>query len=128
MGKKNSSMDRKQAQIQMDFRPGLTVRFQSWQDCIAHAVYSSRIGLNGVAAHCDLAPSQLSRMLNKNPDDLRHLPADLVPEIIKATGNKDPIYWLIEAFLEDKEAAKERTMAELVELVPKLQRLLEGLE
>lgn len=128
MGKKDKNMEREKAQMRLDFRPGLTVQFSDWHDLIAHVVYSSRAGLNGVAAHLDRAPSHLSRMLNKNPDDPKHLPASDVVRIIEATGDHRPIYWLIERFLEDKDAKRDRAKDELVALLPQIRRALEGME
>jgi len=113
-------------QIEMDFTPGLTDQFPDLMDVVAAAVYGSRIGLGGVAAHLDKSPSLLSRMLNKNPDDLRHLPLADLTGIVQATGDLRPIYWLIEKFCEDNDAKRKRTMDEIVTLLPKLAQLVKA--
>lgn len=117
--------DRDKAQISLDFRPGLVRQFPDWKDLIAHTVYSCSGGLNAVAIRCDRSPSLMSRMLNKNPDDQRHLPIeDLVP-ILEETKDYRPIFWLIERFLEDPGAKEKRAREELIALLPQLQRLVE---
>jgi hypothetical protein len=113
-------------QAEFDFQPGLTRQFPEFIDLMAAVVYGSRAGLSGVAGECDLSPSQLSRMLNRNPDDLRHLPAYLVPKIIHATGDKRPVYWLMESFLEDPDAKRKRAIDDLERLIPTIQSLIES--
>ena len=113
-------------QREFDFQPGLTRQFPNYMDLLAAVVYGSRIGLSGVAAELDVSPSQLSRMLNRNPDDLRHLPADAIPKIVRATGDYRPVYWLMESFLEDPDAKRKRAIDELQLLVPQIQSLIES--
>lgn len=127
MGKKKNGMDRKTTQINLDFRPGLLAQFPDWHDLIVHVVYSSNIKFEDIAGYCDLAPSQLHRMLNKT-DDLRHLPDFVVIKIIERTKDHRPIYWLIERFLEDKDAKRDRAKDELVSLMAQIKRALEGME
>lgn len=111
-------------QIEMDFTPGLTEQFPDFMDLVSHVVYSSRIGLGGVAAALDKSPSLLSRMLNKNPDEQRHLPASDLDKLISVTGDKRVVYWLVERHCEDKDTKRKRAMDELVSLVPQLQEAL----
>ena len=110
--------------MDVDFEPGLTDQFPEFIDLLAACVYGSRIGLSGVAAELDKSPSLLSRLLNRNPDDQRHLPATDIPKIIKATGDKRPVYWLVEKFLEDSDAKHKRAMADLARLLPQIQQLV----
>lgn len=111
-------------QIEMDFTPGLTEQFPDFMDLISHVVYSSRVGLSGVAAALDKSPSLLSRMLNKNPDEQRHLPASDIDKIIAVTADKRPVYWFIEKHCEDQDTKRKRAMDEVVSLVPLLQDAL----
>lgn len=122
---KRRNADNRQ-QLALEFEPGLTQQFPRYMDLIANVVYSSRMGLNGVAAHLDKSPSQLSRMLNKNPDDLRHLPAEDIAGIIECTGDHRPIYWEIEKFLEDPETKRRRAIDQLSRLLPAIQAAVEG--
>ena len=115
------------SQFALDFAPGLTEQYRTFNEALAAAVYGSRIGLAGVAAECDVSPSALSRMLNENPDDPRHLPAKFIPKIIKATKDNRPIYWLIETFLEDSDTKRRRTIEQAAVLVQQLGPLLKEL-
>ena len=108
-------------QFQLDLEPALTEQFRSFKEVLAAAVYGCRIGLSGVAAHCDLSPSALSRMLNLNEDDPRHLPADLVPKIIEATQDFRPIHWLVAKYLPDAEWRHRAALTQLETLIPQLQ-------
>lgn len=107
----------------LDFQPGLTAQFPHLEDVLTAAVYGCRAGLNGVAAQLDQSPSELSRRLNRESDD--HRPArvqDLVG-IIQATGDRRPIYWLIEKFMESPEARMARAAEQLSELLPMMAEL-----
>lgn len=111
-------------QVEMDFEPGLTQQFPEFVDLLAAVVYGSRPGLSGVAADLDKSPSLLSRMLSRHADDPRHLPASDIPKIIAATGDRRPVYWLVEKFLEDPEVKRARALDYLAELMPQLQGLI----
>lgn len=111
-------------QVEMNFQPGLTQQFPEFLDLIATVVYGSRPGLSGVAAQLDKSPSLLSRMLSRHAEDPRHLPAADLPKIVAATGDRRPVYWLIEKFLEDSEIKRRRALDYLAELMPQLQGLL----
>jgi len=115
-------------QFQLDFEPTILEQFRTWKQCIAATVYGSRIGLSGVAAHCDVSPSALSRMLNENEEDPRHLPADLVVKIIEATGDLRPIYWLIAKFLPDESTRQRAAVAQLEALLPQINAVLATLQ
>jgi hypothetical protein len=115
----------KKNQIEMDFTPGLTDQFPDLMDLVSVVVYGSRPGLGGVAAALDKSPSLLSRMLNKNPDEQRNLPAEDLPKIVNATGDKRIVYWLIEKFCEDKDSKRNRALDRLAEMLPDIQSTLE---
>ena len=107
-------------QFQLDLEPALTGQFRTFKEVLAAAVYGARCGLSGVASHCDLSPSALSRMLNLNEDDPRHLPADLVPKIIEATQDFRPIHWLVAQYLPDAEWRHRAAVTQLEALLPQL--------
>lgn len=115
-------------QFQLDFEPALTQQFRTFKQVLAAAVYGSRIGLSGVAAHCDLSPSALSRMLNENEDDPRHLPADLVPKIIEATADLRPIHWLVATFIPDDSMRQRAAVAQLEAVLPHITAALATLK
>lgn len=109
-------------QFTLDFQPGITERFPRWEDTFVHAVYSSRLGLNGVAAKMDQAPSDLCKRLAG--EESRPLRVKDVINIIEATEDYTPIYWLIERFLRDPEARKHEALARLSSLVPLIEAAL----
>lgn len=115
-------------QFSLDFEPSLTEQFRSIKQCLAACVYGSRIGLTGVAAHCDLSPSGLSRMLNENEGDPRHLPADLVPLIIEATNDLRPIHWLVAKFLPNDAMRQRAAVTNLESMIPQIQLALAALK
>lgn len=63
-------------------------------------------------------------MLNENEDDPRHLPVDLLPLIIEATGDMRPILWLVAKFMPD-DATRDRVRnARIEQLLSELPSLL----
>lgn len=104
-------------QYTLDFEPGLTERFKTWDSVLAAAVYGSRKGLNAVASDLDMSPSELTRRLNPDSDDARPLRTKDAVGIIKATEDMRPVYWLIETFLRDPEIARQEAIAQLPALM-----------
>lgn len=112
-------------QLSLNYEGGLTAQFAEWEDVLAAAVYSSRKGLNGVAADLDMSPSELTRRLNRNSDDSRPLRAADGIKIIQATQDYRPIYWLVERFLRDPETQRTQAISQLATLLPIVQALVE---
>lgn len=112
-------------QLTLNFEPGLTERFRSFDEVLAAAVYSSRKGLNSVAGDLDMSPSELTRRLNPDASDPRPLRTCDGIRIIESTKDMRPVYWLIEKFLRDPEAMKQEAMAQIPGLVAQLSKLLE---
>lgn len=110
-------------QLTLNFEPGLTERFKTFDEVLAAAVYGSRKGLNAVAGDLDMSPSELTRRLNPDTDDPRPLRTKDGIAIIDSTGDMRPVYWLIEKFLRDPEAAKQEALAQIPALVAQLQAL-----
>lgn len=107
-------------QLKMDFEPGITEQFRTLKQCVAAVVYGYRGGLSSVAAACDVSPSTLSRMLNENEDDPRHLPLDFLPLIIEATGDIRPLQWLAAKFLPDDNMRRDAAISRIEQLLPVL--------
>lgn len=112
-------------QFTLDFEPGLTERFKTFDEVLAAAVYGSRKGLNAVAADCDMSPSELTRRLNPDTDDPRPLRTKDGVRIIESTGDMRPVYWLIEKFLKDPELARNEALAQIPGLIEQLKKLAE---
>lgn len=107
-------------QFKLDFEPGITEQFRTLKQCVAAVVYGYRGGLTAVAGACDVSPSTLSRMLNENEDDPRHLPLDFLPSIIEATGDIRPLQWLAAKFLPDDNMRREAALSRIEQLLPQL--------
>ena len=113
-------------QVEINFAEGLTVQFPEFRDVVKASVYDCGRALKSVAADLDMTSSELSRKLADNPNDPVHFPLHLLPALLRATGDKRPIYWLIETFLEDPTAKRSRAVAQLADLLPQLQQLLKA--
>lgn len=120
--------ERDKTQISLDFRPGLTRQWPDFKPLVAHVVYASAGGPNAIALRCDRSPSLMTRMLAIGADDTRHLPIEDLVTIIDETRDFRPIYWLIEKFLEDRDAKRDRAKDELAALLPQIQRALEEMK
>ena len=119
------------SQLSMSFEPGLTAQHRTLEDCLAAVVHNFRGGVESVAAHLDMAPSELSRRLNAHVQakdgDASNRPlrvADLIG-IVEATGDYRPIYWLAEKFLRDPEAQRTAAIQQIGALAPVLLALAE---
>lgn len=110
-------------QFTLDFQAGLTERFPRLEDTLVHAVYSSRLGLNGVAGKLDQSPSDLCKRLAG--EETRPLRVKDVLGILEATSDFTPIYWLLERFLKDSDARKQEALARLPSLMAALEATLE---
>jgi hypothetical protein len=111
-------------QLSLDFEPGLTARFRSLEDVCLHVVITSRPGNEGVAAHLDMSPSELTRRLNAHtlakegdPSNRPLRICDLLG-IIEKTENPMPIHWLVEKFLGDPNVRRDAAVQQLAMLGP----------
>lgn len=111
-------------QLRINFEAGLTEQFPEFKDVLRAAVYSCGRPFKHIAADLDYTSSKLSRVLADNPNDPIHFPADLIPALIESTGDKRPIYWLCEKFLEDPAKKRERAVESLGTLLPQIHMLL----
>lgn len=107
-------------QYEIDFTPGITEQFPEFRDVVRASVYDCGRAFKAIAADLDMSVSELSRKLADNPNDPVHFPQQRLPELIAATGDKRPIYWLIEKFLDDGEKRKQRALATVETLLPQL--------
>jgi hypothetical protein len=111
-------------QFSLNFEAGLLQQFPEFRDVVKAAVYSCGRALKVVAADLDMTSSELNRKLADNPNDPVNFPLHLLPALIKATGDKRPIYWLVEAFLDDPQEKKNRAIEQLAQMMPVIQSLL----
>lgn len=116
-------------QLALNFEPGLTARFRDLEDCVAHTVHNSREGVDGIASAVDMAPSELSRRLNahlaamEGESNNRPLRVRDLVKVMRRTRDYRPIYWLIEEFLQDPEAARDLAMQQIPQAVELLTAL-----
>src|SRR3990167_3913355 len=111
-------------QVELNFEPGLTEQFPEFRDVIKASVYSCGRAFKSIAADLDMSVSELSRKLSENPNDPVHFPLSRLPDLIAATGDKRPIYWLVETFLEDPDARRKRVLDELSNMLPHIAQLI----
>lgn len=121
-------MSGNQVQMDLTFQAGLLEQFPHFRDVVRAAVYGCGRPLKIVAADLDMTSSELSRKLADNPNDPIHFPVDKLPDLIRATSDLRPIYWLAETFLEDDDAKKKRAVNELNALMQRLPALLKAVE
>ena len=109
-------------QVELDFEGGLVDRHPNFIDCVRASVYGCGRQFKAIAADLDMSPSALSQKLADQTDNnfaLRRL-----PELIEATGNLDPIYWLIEKFCDSPEEKRRRAIEMLAQLGPRIEKLI----
>jgi len=112
-------------QLKLDFDASITTQFKELEDVVAAVVYGYKGGLGAVAAACDVAPSTLSRMLNRNEDDPRRFPLEYLAPVIEVTKDLRPIHWLVAKFVPDPQARRDAAMATLVSLLPQIVSIVE---
>jgi len=114
------------AQMTLDFQPGLAERFTGVLDCIRQGAYTHRNPLKTIAADMDMSQSDLSRKLSGNPEDPRRMSVDDLEKYLVATGDMTPIYFLVEKYLADHEAAQRRAAGELARQLPDILALIKA--
>ena len=119
------------SQLPLNFDVGLTTRFRRLEDCINHTVLNHTKGMEMVAGALDQSPSELSRRLNahlaQKEGDTNNRPlrvADMVG-IMEETKDYRPIFWQIEAFLQDPEVQRTQAIHQLAQVMPYVQTLIE---
>lgn len=113
-------------QLNLDFEPGLTHQYPQFIDLIAAVIYTSRGGLSAMANELDVSPSHLSRILSRrDPEDVRHFDLNWLPLVIQHTGDRRPISWLIEKFMEDPAAKRNQMVEQLAAFLPLAMQFIE---
>lgn len=109
-------------QLSLVFEPGLSARYRSLRDVVAHGVYER--GLSAVAGKIDMAPSKLSEKLAGGNDRPRDLGVEEFERYLEKTGDVRPIYYLIERFLQDLSVVQAEAVARLNEMLAQLGPLM----
>lgn len=113
-------------QLSIEFEAGLLDQFPDFRDVVRASVYSCGRAFKIVAADLDMSVSELSRKLSDNPNDPVNFPLHRLSELIVATGDKRPVYWLVEKFLENADAKRKRSLDQLSVLLPQIESLLKS--
>lgn len=108
-------------QFELDFTAGLIDRFPTFQDCVRASVYGCGRQFKAIAADLDMSPSLPSQKLAGQETVF---PLQRLPELIQATGDNTPIFWLVEKFCEDSDAKHKRNVERLAQLLPEIQRIV----
>lgn len=114
------------SQLTLDFTPGLTERHSSLLACVRESVYTHRNPMKTVAADMDMSQSDLSRKLSGNPDDPRRFTLDDLERMLQATGDMNPVYYLVEKYLTDEDMKQRRALAELAKQLPDVLALIKA--
>lgn len=114
-------------QLQIDFEGTILDQHPVFMDCVRASVYGSRRAFKAIAADLDMSVSELSRKLADNPNDPVHFPVDRLPELIVASGDPLPIYWLIAKLLRDPDEQFASDMQKLARMIPEIEATLNRL-
>lgn len=111
-----------EAATTVSYQPGLSKLHGSLRNCLTAGVYSR--GLSNVAAQVGESPSALSEKLSGGSGRKRDVGCDLLEEYIQRTGDKTPIYYLIDRFLQDPVVSEQQTHAAMFQLCEELRTLV----
>jgi hypothetical protein len=109
-------------QFELDFEGGLTDRYPSFLDCVRASVYGCGRQFKAVAADLDMSASALSQKLSDQTDN--HFALRRLPELLEATKDMSPIFWLVEKYCDDPDSKRRRNLERVAQLLPELQKLL----
>jgi hypothetical protein len=111
-------------QLSLTLETSLIQLFPTFRDVVVASVHGCGRQLKAIAADLDMSPSELSRKLADNPKDLVHFPYEKLPALIEATGDKRPVLWLVEKFLDDPVAKRQSAVDRLDKLLPEIAALV----
>lgn len=107
-------------QLTLNFDAGLTDCFSSCREVVQSRVHQQGKPVKAIAADMDYSPSTLSRKLAQSPNDSQKLTLDDLESYIAVTGDKQPVYFLIEKYLVSESSDEiKRLEAELARLKQK---------
>lgn len=111
-------------QFELDFEGGLVDRFPIFLDCVRASVYGCGRQFKAIASDLDMSPSELSKKLADHADT--HFALRRLPDLLEATKDYSPIFWLVEKYCDDPESKRRKSVARLEQMLPELQRLLKS--
>lgn len=117
-----------QFQVDLELDPGILDQYPDFRDAVRASVYSCGRAFKAIAADLDMSVSELSRKLADNPNDPVHFPYNRLPDLIRATGDLRPVYWLVATFIESDEQKQHRAIDQLSRLLPQIQALIKRVQ
>jgi len=117
-----------QFQVDLDLDPGILDQYPDFRDAVRASVYSCGRAFKAIAADLDMSVSELSRKLADNPNDPVHFPYHRLPDLIRATGDMRPVYWLVASFIESDEIKQKRAIDQLSRLLPQIEHALKAVK
>jgi hypothetical protein len=116
------------SQMTLDFEAGLTERHASVLAVVVEGAHTHRNPLKTLAADMDMSLSELSRKLGDNPNDPRKFTLEDLELYLKASGDMNPIYYLVEKYLADDGLKQRRAITQLSKQLPNILALVKQLE
>ncbi|SDW94102.1 hypothetical protein [Lysobacter enzymogenes] len=107
-------------QLALSFEPGLAQRYRDLRECFASCVYQR--GLGRVAAAVDEKPSNLSAMLSGD----RNLDTAIIERYMQHFEDTTPALYMAARWLTCAEQRQRQALAELPEVVARLNRLMDA--
>ncbi|MBL4709738.1 MAG: hypothetical protein JKY48_14995 [Flavobacteriales bacterium] len=115
-------------QFELDYKGSLLQQFPDWMDVVRASVYDCGKVFKNVAADLDMSASQLSRRLAANETDTLRFQLYRLDDLLNATEDLRPIYWLIEKYCQDAEARQKQAVNDLVGMMPKLHEIIKQVQ
>jgi hypothetical protein len=106
-------------QLTLDLDPGMLDRYRNVREVVASGIYQR--GLKRVAMDMDVAPGNLSCMLND--ESQRKLGTDDLERYIQTTGDLEPIRYLMARYMGDQATAEASTMKRIEGLLAEVTAL-----
>lgn len=84
----------------------MTQSFLTCREYVQYLVCTSKVPQKQIAESMGLSACSLSRKLSQNDNDKRRFTLDDLEKFIEVTGDKQPIFYLIEKYLVDSKASE----------------------
>jgi hypothetical protein len=115
-------------QFDLDFDGGLASKYGSLLECVEDCISRSPHQKKVIAVDLDLSPSALSRRLTLNPDSPNEprFSLELFEKYLDKYEDLTPIYYLVEKFCQKPEDKKRQAIAQLANMMPMLEKLIQA--